>query len=148
MKICLQYYDQWKFSLSYIPDTTLRNCASLNQLKRLNLPNIWEQYYMYIDHCIFWRSDLFSINLIVSSLSQLLKNPQVLFAGYKMLHPLEHKFVLRIQTTPDYTPQEALTMAIQDLLTEVNVIETRFKVNTLTQVSAIPLLFILIHRRE
>ena len=53
----------------------------------------------------------------------------MLFAGYKVPHPLEHKFVLRIQTTPDYTPQEALTMAIQDLLTEVNIIETRFKVN-------------------
>lgn len=61
--------------------------------------------------------------------SQLLRNPQVLFAGYKVPHPLEHKFVLRIQTTPDYTPQEALTMAIQDLLAEVNIIETRFKVN-------------------
>ena len=59
----------------------------------------------------------------------------MLFAGYKVPHPLEHKFVLRIQTTPDYTPQEALTMAIQDLLSEVNVIETRFKVNSLTQVS-------------
>ena len=54
----------------------------------------------------------------------------MLFAGYKVPHPLEHKFVLRIQTTPDYTPQEALTMAIQDLLTEVNIIETRFKVNS------------------
>ena len=53
----------------------------------------------------------------------------MLFAGYKVPHPLEHKFVLRIQTTPDYTPQEALTMAIQDLLAEVNIIETRFKVN-------------------
>jgi len=63
------------------------------------------------------------------SYSQLLRNPQVLFAGYKVPHPLEHKFVLRIQTTPDYTPQEALTMAIQDLLTEVNKIETRFKVS-------------------
>jgi len=65
------------------------------------------------------------------SSSQLLKNPQVLFAGYKVPHPLEHKFVLRIQTTPDYTPQEAFTMALQDLLTEVNVIETRFKVNSI-----------------
>lgn len=57
----------------------------------------------------------------------------MLFAGYKVPHPLEHKFVLRIQTTPDYTPQEALTMAIQDLLTEVNIIETRFKVGILIE---------------
>ena len=33
--------------------------------------------------------------------SQLLKDPQVLFADYKITHPLEHKFVLRIQTTPE-----------------------------------------------
>ena len=81
----------------------------------------------------------------------------MLFAGYKVPHPLEHKFVLRIQTIPDYTPQEALTMAIQDLLTEVNVIETRFKVNTLnsehTLVSGILLslfecVLLLIYRKE
>ena len=65
----------------------------------------------------------------------------MLFAGYKVPHPLEHKFVLRIQTTPDYTPQEAFTMALQDLLTEVNVIETRFKVNFLPECSVILCLY-------
>ena len=82
----------------------------------------------------------------------------MLFAGYKVPHPLEHKFVLRIQTTPDYTPQEALTMAIQDLLTEVKVIETRFKVSTLIQnilVFCMPLFmfecmkyYCIVHRKE
>uniref|UniRef100_A0A8C9PQ15 DNA-directed RNA polymerase RBP11-like dimerisation domain-containing protein n=1 Tax=Spermophilus dauricus TaxID=99837 RepID=A0A8C9PQ15_SPEDA len=38
--------------------------------------------------------------------SQLLKDPQVLFAGYKVPHPLEHKIIIRVQTTPDYSPQE------------------------------------------
>lgn len=37
--------------------------------------------------------------------SQLLKDPQVLFAGYKVPHPLEHKIVIRVQTTPEYSPQ-------------------------------------------
>uniref|UniRef100_A0A1I8EWG5 RNA_pol_L_2 domain-containing protein n=1 Tax=Wuchereria bancrofti TaxID=6293 RepID=A0A1I8EWG5_WUCBA len=32
---------------------------------------------------------------------QLLKDPQVLFAGYKCPHPLEHKFIFRVQTTSD-----------------------------------------------
>ncbi|XP_059140104.1 DNA-directed RNA polymerase II subunit RPB11-a-like [Physella acuta] len=50
--------------------------------------------------------------------TQLLKDPQVLFAGYKIPHPLEHKFVLRIQTTPDYTSQEAITNAITDLISD------------------------------
>jgi DNA-directed RNA polymerase II subunit RPB11 len=58
---------------------------------------------------------------------QLLNDPQVLFAGYKVPHPLEHKFVLRVQTTADYSPQEALSNAINDLITEINTLESRFK---------------------
>ncbi|XP_036366084.1 DNA-directed RNA polymerase II subunit RPB11-a-like [Octopus sinensis] len=63
-------------------------------------------------------------NLITT---QLLKDPHNLFAGYKIPHPLEHKFVLRIQTTPDYTPQEAFTNAITDLLSEFSLLQERFK---------------------
>ncbi|RWS31224.1 RNA polymerases L-like protein [Leptotrombidium deliense] len=58
---------------------------------------------------------------------QLLKDPQVIFAGYKVPHPLEHKFILRIQTTADYTPQEALMNAITDLMSELSLLEERFK---------------------
>lgn len=61
--------------------------------------------------------------------SQLLKDPNVLFAGYKLPHPLEHKFVLRIQTTSDYSPQEALMHAITDLISELSLFEERFKVS-------------------
>lgn len=57
----------------------------------------------------------------------MLRDPQVLFAGYKVPHPLEHKFVLRVQTTPDYSPQEAFTNAITDLISEVSLLEERFK---------------------
>lgn len=63
--------------------------------------------------------------------SQLLKDPKVLFAGYKVPHPLEHKFVLRIQTTSDYTPQEAFMNAITDLTSELSLFEERFKVCSL-----------------
>lgn len=63
--------------------------------------------------------------------SQLLKDPHVLFAGYKQPHPLEHKFILRIQTTAETTPQEALMNAITDLLAELSLFEERFKVNIL-----------------
>ena len=52
----------------------------------------------------------------------------MLFAGYKHPHPLEHKIVLRVQTTPDYSPQEAFTNAITDLISEVSLLEERFKV--------------------
>ena len=53
----------------------------------------------------------------------------MLFAGYKVPHPLEHKFVLRVQTTPDYSPQEALSNAITELISVINTLEVKFKVN-------------------
>lgn len=58
---------------------------------------------------------------------QLLKDPQVLFAGYKCPHPLEHKFILRVQTTSDTTPEDALTSAITDLMAELSLFEERFR---------------------
>ena len=73
------------------------------------------------------------ITLLDSSLNfnflrcQLLKDPNVLFAGYKNPHPLENKVILRIQTTSDYTPQEALMNAITDLISELSLFEERFK---------------------
>ena len=63
-------------------------------------------------------------------LSQLLKDPQVIFAGYKCPHPLEHKFVIRVQTTSDYSPQEAIRNAITDLICEMSLLDERFRVNT------------------
>ncbi|XP_023232149.1 DNA-directed RNA polymerase II subunit RPB11-a isoform X1 [Centruroides sculpturatus] len=60
--------------------------------------------------------------------AQLMKDPNVLFAGYKVPHPLEHKFLLRLQTTPDYSPQEAFTNAITDLISELSLLEERFRV--------------------
>jgi DNA-directed RNA polymerase subunit L len=62
------------------------------------------------------------------TIRQLLKDPQVLFAGYKVPHPLTHEFVLRVQTTPDYSPQEALMNAITDLISELSLLEERFRV--------------------
>ncbi|XP_029006804.1 DNA-directed RNA polymerase II subunit RPB11-a isoform X2 [Betta splendens] len=63
-----------------------------------------------------------------NNIGQLLKDPQVLFAGYKVPHPLEHKIVIRVQTTPDYSPQEAFTNAITDLISELSLLEERFRV--------------------
>lgn len=65
---------------------------------------------------------------IFLNFSQLLKDPNVLFAGYKVPHPLEHKFVIRIQTTAEYSPHEAFMNAITDLLAELSLFEERFKV--------------------
>ncbi|CAO2586397.1 DNA-directed RNA polymerase II subunit RPB11-a [Lemmus lemmus] len=62
------------------------------------------------------------------SSSQLLKDPQVLFAGYKVPHPLEHKIIIHVQTTPDYSSQEALINAITDFISELSLLEERFQV--------------------
>lgn len=56
----------------------------------------------------------------------------MLFAGYKVPHPLEHKIIIRVQTTPDYSPQEAFTNAITDLISELSLLEERFRVRSWT----------------
>ncbi|KAL3068079.1 hypothetical protein niasHS_011083 [Heterodera schachtii] len=58
---------------------------------------------------------------------QLLKDPKVLFAGYRNPHPLEHKILLRVQTNPETTPMEALNNAIEDLVAEFSLLEERFR---------------------
>ncbi|KAK9720708.1 DNA-directed RNA polymerase II core subunit [Basidiobolus ranarum] len=58
---------------------------------------------------------------------QLLKDPRVLFAGYKAPHPLEHLFYLKIQTTPETTPVAALSDAINELIGEYGTIRQRFE---------------------
>ncbi|CAG89138.1 DEHA2F09944p [Debaryomyces hansenii CBS767] len=59
--------------------------------------------------------------------AQLLKDERVLFAAYKVEHPLFANFVLRIQTEDDYSPREALRNACSGLIGELDVIKTRFK---------------------
>lgn len=46
---------------------------------------------------------------------QLLKNPHVIFAGYKVPHPLEHKMVMRVQVSRD-SPVVAMKLALRQLL--------------------------------
>lgn len=91
-------------------------------------------YFVYIIPLLFVEKRYPYCELfLVYICSQLWKDPQVLFAGYKNPHPLEHKFVIRIQTTSDYSPQEAFTNAITDLISEVSLMEERFKVKDQTK---------------
>lgn len=57
----------------------------------------------------------------------MLKDEKVIFAAYKVEHPLFANFVLRIQTLDDYTPREALKNACSGLISELDIIKTRFK---------------------
>ncbi|KAI9333328.1 hypothetical protein BDR26DRAFT_868570 [Obelidium mucronatum] len=69
-------------------------------------------------------------NLHSTQLSQLLKNPRVLFAGYKIPHPLEHTFVLKIQTTPDTNPLEVLLAESAAIIREVSDLNRKFQVHS------------------
>lgn len=53
----------------------------------------------------------------------------MLFAGYKVPHPLEHRIVIRVQTTPTVTPLEVFASAIKDLISEISNIEEQFRVS-------------------
>ncbi|KAI6204928.1 DNA-directed RNA polymerase II subunit RPB11 [Aphelenchoides besseyi] len=63
--------------------------------------------------------------------TQLLKDQRVLFAGYRNPHPLENKIILRVQTTAETTPSDALATAITDLMAELSLLEERFTVSGL-----------------
>ncbi|KAI5955638.1 RPB11 [Candida jiufengensis] len=59
--------------------------------------------------------------------AQLIKDEKVIFAAYKVEHPLFANFVLRIQTEDDYTPKEALTKACNSLINELETIKSKFE---------------------
>ncbi|KAI8611852.1 DNA-directed RNA polymerase [Chytriomyces sp. MP71] len=63
--------------------------------------------------------------------AQLLKNNKVLFAGYKVPHPLEHLFVIKIQTTPDTNPLEVLLIEMGNIIKEFEDLKKKFE-NQLT----------------
>jgi len=46
---------------------------------------------------------------------ELLRNENVLFAGYKVPHPLDHMIELRVQTMSKSSPQTALRLAVRNL---------------------------------
>ena len=57
---------------------------------------------------------------------QLLEDKQVRFAGYTQPHPLEHRIVIKVQTTGDSPPVDALSAAVEDLTSEVDQLRERF----------------------
>jgi len=59
--------------------------------------------------------------------AQVLAMPQVLFAGYKVPHPLHPYFLLKIQTDGTMTPQAVLEQACTKLITTISSLEAKFK---------------------
>jgi len=68
---------------------------------------------------------------VVRFFRQLLEDPKVLFAGYKMPHPLDHYFILKVQTTPDTTPAHVLGNAVTELIQNVGSMKNKFEVRSL-----------------
>ncbi|KAF8257812.1 RBP11-like subunits of RNA polymerase [Lactarius quietus] len=58
---------------------------------------------------------------------QLLAMPQVLFAGYKVPHPLHPYFLVKIQTDGTITPTAALEQACTKLIGTLSSLEAKFK---------------------
>eukprot|EP01088_Endostelium_zonatum_P015776 TRINITY_DN4004_c0_g1_i1.p1 TRINITY_DN4004_c0_g1~~TRINITY_DN4004_c0_g1_i1.p1 ORF type:complete len:119 (-),score=24.20 TRINITY_DN4004_c0_g1_i1:66-422(-) len=58
---------------------------------------------------------------------QLLEDPDVLFAGYRVPHPLHHDILVRIQTNKNSNPHIAMNKAVQSLKHEFMSIEEQFQ---------------------
>lgn len=58
---------------------------------------------------------------------QLHRDPSVLFAGYKLPHPLQYKVVIKIQTTSQSSPMQAYNLAINDLDKELDHLKRVFE---------------------
>ncbi|TDL22829.1 RBP11-like subunits of RNA polymerase [Rickenella mellea] len=59
--------------------------------------------------------------------AQLLAMPEVLFAGYKVPHPLHPYFLIKIQTDGTITPTAILEQACTKLIGQMAALETKFK---------------------
>ncbi|KAG9085557.1 DNA-directed RNA polymerase II core subunit [Ceratobasidium sp. 392] len=58
--------------------------------------------------------------------AQLLANEAVIFAGYKVPHPLEPYFIIKIQTNGAFTPSQVLFDACSALIRMITDIKTQF----------------------
>lgn len=58
--------------------------------------------------------------------SQLLANDAVIFAGYKVPHPLEPYFILKVQTNGAFTPSQVLLDACNALIRMITDLKTQF----------------------
>ncbi|KXG47592.1 uncharacterized protein PGRI_014620 [Penicillium griseofulvum] len=57
---------------------------------------------------------------------RLLKTPHVIFAAYRVPHPLTPEFQLRIQTDGDITPRQAVVNASEALIKDLGILSREF----------------------
>ena len=59
---------------------------------------------------------------------QLNRDPDVIFAGYKIPHPLEHVMLIRVQTNAASDPVKAFRIALRSLQEEFKTLKDKFMV--------------------
>ncbi|GAB7337718.1 hypothetical protein MBLNU457_g2999t1 [Dothideomycetes sp. NU457] len=57
---------------------------------------------------------------------RLVKSPQIIFAAYKVPHPLFANFELRVQTDGSLTPKEAVVKACADIVQDLQKLDQEF----------------------
>ena len=66
---------------------------------------------------------------------RLIEQDAVLFAGYRMPHPLEPHVELRVQTKRESTPVQAVGHTLDRMLMEVKKLDEKFKVQSSMAIS-------------
>ena len=72
-------------------------------------------------------SRLRQLHYLTCATRQLLSMPQVLFAGYKVPHPLHPYFLIKVQTDGTVAPTALVEQACQKLLATIASLEAKFK---------------------
>jgi DNA-directed RNA polymerase II subunit RPB11 len=104
-------------------DTKIPNAATVKVVKQDHtLANMVRGYV----HSTLAFATLTGV-VYLSFFSQLLSMPQVLFAGYKVPHPLHPYFLVKVQTDGTITPTAAVEQACTKLIGTLSSLEAKFK---------------------
>ena len=112
---------QWYSSVQAIEDTKIPNAATIKVLKQAR------QHAAGVRRILFIHPSHLCVFLVGVLNSQLLAMPQILFAGYKVPHPLHPYFLIKIQTDGSITPQALLDEAGEKLIRTLVSLESKFK---------------------
>mmetsp|Transcript_39352 Transcript_39352/g.80611 ORF Transcript_39352/g.80611 Transcript_39352/m.80611 type:complete len:112 (-) Transcript_39352:3093-3428(-) len=88
--------------------------------KKEKLKFYWDEN---IKNCGFFKVEREDHTLGNVIFSQLLKDKNVIFCGYKRPHPLEHFIIIKIMTTNEISPLKAFDSALKDLYIELSFLE-------------------------
>ncbi|KAL2623185.1 hypothetical protein R1flu_003390 [Riccia fluitans] len=80
-----------------------------------------------------WLCYLYYVYFVSLKDTQLHRDPSVLFAGYRLPHPLQYKLVIKIQTTSQPSPMQAYNLAVNDLDKELDHLKQVFQGRTKRQ---------------